>query len=134
MKTQIIILLFTISTSFGQTSSEKKYLNLIGKWSFEQFEEAKRENGIVKVTKTKFVENVYFEFKKNDTLVVIYSDSKKEKYIYKFERKTVVINAVNSENYNSNILGEFEINFPLTGSLLFLQRKNNPHNGIMLKK
>ena len=82
----------------------------------KQFEDAKKNGVIVKVTLTKYAESVSFEFKDDHTLEVIYSNSKKENYLWKFKRDLI-----------------FEIHFLDKISQLFLQRKNDPHHGIMLK-
>ena len=134
MKRLTIILLFTISTCVGQSSIEKNTQKLLGNWSFEQFEEAKKEEVVVTVTLTKYVENVSFQFNSDYTLDVIYSDSKKEKYFWKTNSNLIEISPVDSENYNSRIVGEFEIYYMDNISKLYLEIKNKPHHGIMLKK
>lgn len=85
------------------------------------------------VTLTKYADIVSFDFKDDQTLEVIYSDSKKEKYFWKFKRDLIEITAVEAENFNSEMIGVFEIHFQDKISQLFLQRKNDPHHGIMLK-
>ena len=134
MKRLTIILLFTISTCVGQSSIEKNTQKLLGNWSFEQFEEAKKEEVVVTVTLTKYVENVSFQFNSDYTLDVIYSDSKKEKYFWKTNSNLIEISPVDSENYNLRIVGEFEIFYSDNISKLYLQIKNKPHHGIKLKK
>jgi hypothetical protein len=133
MRILTIILLFTISTCVGQSSIEKNTQKLIQKWELQQFEQAEKNGVIVTVTKTKYAESVSFEFKNDQTLEVIYSDSKKEKYFWKFKRDMIEITSSESENYNPEILGVFEIHFSNKISQLFLQHKNDPHHGIMLK-
>ena len=134
MKRLTIILLFTISTCVGQSSIDKNTQKLLGNWSFEQFEEAKKEEVVVTVTLTKYVENVSFQFNSDYTLDVIYSDSKKEKYFWKTNSNLIEISPVDSENYNLRIVGEFEIFYSDNISKLYLQIKNKPHHGIKLKK
>jgi hypothetical protein len=130
----LIILLFTISTCLGQSEIEKSSQErLIHKWELKQFEVAKKNGVIVKVTLTKYAESVSFEFKDDYTLEVIYSNSKKENYLWKFKRDLIEIITVEAENFNSEIIGVFEIHFLDKISQLFLQRKNDPHHGIMLK-
>ncbi len=135
MKTLAIIFLFTISTCVGQSSIEKNSQKLIGNWTFVQFEEAKKEGVVITVTITKFVENVSFKFNSDSTLEVIYSESKREKYFWKTTNRDLIeITFADSNNYNSRILGLFEIHFLDKISQLYLQRENEPHNDIMLKK
>jgi hypothetical protein len=133
MKTLIIILLVTISTCFGQSSNEKNSQNsIVRKWDLKQFEQAEKDGVNVKVTLTKYADRVSFEFKNDQTLEVIYSDKKKENYVWKFKRDLVEITTT-ATDYNPEILGLFEIHFLDKISQLFLQRKNDPHHGIMLK-
>jgi hypothetical protein len=133
MKTLIIILLLTISTCVGQSSNEKNSQNrIVHKWDLLQFEQAEKEGVIVKVTLTKFADSVTFEFKNDHTLEVIYSDKKKEQYVWKFKRDLIEITS-SEKNFNPEIVGLFEIHFHDKISQLFLQRKNDPHHGIMLK-
>lgn len=134
MKTLIITLLLTISTCVGQSSTEKNSQNkIIYKWDLKQFEYAEKNGVIVTVTLTKYADVVSFEFKDNQTLEVIYSNAKKENYLWKFKRDLIEITAVDTQNFNAEIIGVFEIHFQDKISQLFLQRKNDPHHGIMLK-
>ncbi|MFV8270251.1 hypothetical protein ACNQGP_09990 [Flavobacterium sp. GT2N3] len=132
MKT-LIILLLTISTCVGQSSNEKNSQNrIIHKWNLKQFEQAEKDGVVVTVTLTKYADSVSFEFKNDRTLEVIYSDKKKEYYGWKLKRDLIEITS-SETNYNPEILGVFEIHFHDKISQLFLQRKNDPHHGIMLK-
>jgi len=134
MKSLFITLLFTISTCVGQSSmAENSQNKLIHKWELKQFEDAKKNGAIVTVTLKKYADLVSFEFKVNQTLEVIYSDSKKESYLWKFTREFIEITAVDSKNLNVEITGIFKIYFQDKISQLFLERKNDPHNGITLK-
>jgi hypothetical protein len=134
MKSLFITLLFTISTCVGQSSmAENSQNKLIHKWELKQFEDAKKNGAIVTVTLKKYADLVSFEFKDNQTLEVIYSDSKKESYLWKFTREFIEITAVDSMNLNVEITGIFKIYFQDNISQLFLERKNDPHNGITLK-
>jgi hypothetical protein len=134
MKTLIITLLLTISTCFGQTSTEKNSQNkIIHKWELKQFENVEKNGVIVTVTLTKYADIVSFEFKDNQTLEVIYSNARKENYLWKFKRDLIEITAVDTQNFNDEIIGVFEIHFQNKISQLFLQRINDPHHGIMLK-
>lgn len=134
MKSLFITLLFTISTCVGQSSmAENSQNKLIHKWELKQFEEAEKNSAIVTVTITKYADLVSFEFKDNQTLEVIYSDSKKESYLWKFTREFIEITAVDSMNLNVDITGIFKIYFQDKISQLFLERKNDPHHGITLK-
>ncbi len=130
----LIILMFTISTCFGQKDLEKDSQKLFKKWELKQFEDAERNGSVVTVTLVKYAENVTFEFKEDQTLEVIYSPSKKETYSWKIKRELIEITSNDSENFNSEIVGVFEIHFQDKISQLFLQRKNDAHHGIMLKK
>ena len=92
------------------------------------------KNGvIVTVTLTKYADVVSFEFKDNQTLEVIYSNAKKENYVWKYKRNLKEITSVDTQNFNAEIIGACEIYFQDKISQLFLQRKNDPHHGIMLK-
>lgn len=135
MKTPITLLfLLSISICFAQNLDEEITKILIQKWKFEQFEDAEKNGGNVIITKTKYVDSIFFEFKANQKLIVVYSDTKRENYTWKLKkRKIVEITSEELEGYNSKILGEFEIHYLEDISQLFLQRKNTPHNGIMLK-
>ncbi|TDD77572.1 hypothetical protein [Flavobacterium caseinilyticum] len=134
MKTLIIALLLTISTCLGQSSIEKNSQNkLIHKWELKQFEYAEKNGVIVTVTLTKYADVVSFEFKDNQTLEVIYSNAKKENYLWKYKRNLIEITSVDTQNFNAEIIGAFEIYFQDKMSQLFLQRKNDPHHGIILK-
>jgi hypothetical protein len=133
MKTLIIILLLTISTCVGQNSNEINAQNrIVHKWDLKQFEQAEKNGVIVTVTLTKYADSVSFEFKNDQTLEVIYSDKKMEHYVWKFKRNLIEITS-SETNYNPEIVGVFEIHFLDKISQLFLQRKNDPHHGIMLK-
>jgi hypothetical protein len=134
MKALIITLLLTISTCVGQSSIEKNSQNkLIHKWELKQFENVENNGVIVTVTLTKYADVVSFDFKDNQTLEVIYSNVKKENYLWKFRRNLIEIKSVDIQNFNAEITGVFEIHFQDKISQLFLQRKNDPHHGIMLK-
>ncbi len=134
MKTLIIALLLTISTCLGQSSIEKNSQNkLIHKWELKQFEYAEKNGVIVTVTLTKYADVVSFEFKDNKTLEVIYSNAKKENYLWNYKRNLIEITSVDTQNFNAEIIGAFEIYFQDKISQLFLQRKNDQHHGIMLK-
>jgi hypothetical protein len=112
MKSLFITLLFTISTYVGQSSmAENSQNKLIHKWELKQFEDAEKNGAIVTVTLTKYADLVSFEFKDNQTLEVIYSDSKKESYLWKFTREFIEITAVDSKNLNVEITGIFKIYF-----------------------
>ncbi|OUD35198.1 hypothetical protein [Flavobacterium sp. FPG59] len=133
MKTLIITLLLSISTCVGQSLNEKNLQNrIVHKWGLLQFEQAKKDGVITQVILTKYADSVLFEFKNDQTLEVIYSDKKKEQYTWKFKRSLIEISSTDT-NYNPEILGLFEIHFQDKISQLFLQRKNDPHHGIMLK-
>lgn len=118
-----------MSTCLGQTPVER----LLGKWQFEQFEEARKSGSSVVVTKTKFAESVVFIFNKDYTLDVVYSDVKTEKYRWQFNRNFIQITSDDLNNQNSPVLGLYSLHYLDKISQLFLQRKNDPHNGIMLK-
>ncbi|MCF6142372.1 DUF5673 domain-containing protein [Flavobacterium sp. K77] len=134
MKTLFITLLLTISTCFGQSLTEQNSQNkIIHKWELKQFENVEKNGVIVTVTLTKYADIVSFEFKDNQTLEVIYSNARKENYLWKFKRDLIEITAVDKQNFNAEIIGLFEIHFQNKISQLFLQRKNDPHHGIMLK-
>ncbi len=134
MKTLILTLLLTISTCFGQSSTEKNSLNnVIHKWELKQFEYAEKTGVVVTVRLTKYADVVSFEFKDNKTLEVVYSNAKKENYLWNFKRNLIEISATDTQNFNAEIIGVFEIHFLEKVSQLFLQRKNDPHHGIMLK-
>ena len=134
MKALIITLLLTISTCVGQSSIEKNSQNkLIHKWELKQFEYVEKNGVVVTVTLTKYADVVSFDFKDNQTLEVIYSNAKKENYLWKFRRNLIEIKSVDIQNFNAEIIGVFEIHFQDKISQLFLQRKNDPHHGIMLK-
>lgn len=134
MKALIITLLLTISTCVGQSSIEKNSQNkLIHKWELKQFEDVENNGVVVTVTLTKYADVVSFDFKDNQTLEVIYSNAKKENYFWKFRRNLIEIKSVDTQNFNAEIIGVFEIHFQDKISQLFLQRKNDPHHGIMLK-
>jgi hypothetical protein len=134
MKALIITLLLTISTCVGQSSIEKNSQNkLIHKWELKQFEDVENNGVVVTVTLTKYADVVLFDFKDNQTLEVIYSNAKKENYLWKFRRNLIEIKSVDIQNFNAEIIGVFEIHFQDKISQLFLQRKNDPHHGIMLK-
>lgn len=134
MKTVIIILLLSITTCVGQNSIEKNsQIRLIHKWELKQFEDAEKNGVVVTINLTKYAEIVSFEFKDNMTLEVIYSNSKKENYLWKTKRNLIEITSVEAQNCNSEIIGVFEIHFQDKISQLFLQRKNDTHHGIMLK-
>jgi hypothetical protein len=134
MKALIITLLLTISTCVGQSSIEKNSQNkLIHKWELKQFEDVENNGVVVTVTLTKYADVVSFDFKNNQTLEVIYSNAKKENYLWKFRRNLIEIKSVDIQNFNAEIIGVFEIHFQDKISQLFLQRKNDPHHGIMLK-
>lgn len=134
MKALIITLLLTISTCVGQSSIEKNSQNkLIHKWELKQFEDVENNGVVVTVTLTKYADVVSFDFKDNQTLEVIYSNAKKENYLWKFRRNLIEIKSVDTQNFNAEIIGVFEIHFQDKISQLFLQRKNDPHHGIMLK-
>lgn len=134
MKALIITLLLTISTCVGQSSIEKNSQNkLIHKWELKQFEDVENNGAVVTVTLTKYADVVSFDFKDNQTLEVIYSNAKKENYLWKFRRNLIEIKSVDIQNFNAEIIGVFEIHFQDKISQLFLQRKNDPHHGIMLK-
>jgi hypothetical protein len=134
MKSLFITLLFTISTCVGQSSmAENSQNKLIHKWELKQFEDAEKNSAIVTVNLTKYADLVSFEFKDNQTLEVIYSDSKKEGYLWRFTREFIEITAVDSMNLNVEITGIFKIYFQDKISQLFLERKNDPLHGITLK-
>lgn len=134
MKALIITLLLTISTCVGQNSIEKNSQNkLIHKWELKQFEDVENNGVVVTVTLTKYADVVSFDFKDNQTLEVIYSNAKKENYLWKFRRNLIEIKSVDTQNFNAEIIGVFEIHFQDKISQLFLLRKNDPHHGIMLK-
>jgi hypothetical protein len=134
MKVLIITLLLIISTCVGQSSIEKNSQNkLIHKWELKQFEDVENNGVVVTVTLTKYADVVSFDFKDNQTLEVIYSNAKKENYLWKFRRNLIEIKSVDIQNFNAEIIGVFEIHFQDKISQLFLQRKNDPHHGIMLK-
>lgn len=134
MKTLILTLLLTISTCFGQSSTEKNSINkVIHKWELKQFEYAEKTGVVVTVTLTKYADVVSFEFKDNKTLEVVYSNTRKENYLWNFKRNLIEISATDTQNFNAEIIGVFEIHFLEKVSQLFLQRKNDPHHGIMLK-
>ena len=134
MKIIIFLFLFATSTSFSQNKDAiEVQTKLIHKWNLEQFEEVERKNGMTTISKTKYAENVIFEFKKDQTLEVVYSDSKIENYTWKIKKKYIEILPLNNLNFNSEISGTFEIYFHDKISQVFLQRKNDPHHGIMLK-
>lgn len=134
MKALIITLLLTISTCVGQSSIEKNSQNkLIHKWELKQFEDVENNGVVVTVNLTKYADVVSFDFKNNQTLEVIYSNAKKENYLWKFRRNLIEIKSVDIQNFNAEIIGVFEIHFQDKISQLFLQRKNDPHHGIMLK-
>jgi hypothetical protein len=134
MKVLIITLLLIISTCVGQSSIEKNSQNkLIHKWELKQFEDVENNGVVVTVTLTKYADVVLFDFKDNQTLEVIYSNAKKENYLWKFRRNLIEIKSVDIQNFNAEIIGVFEIHFQDKISQLFLQRKNDPHHGIMLK-
>lgn len=133
MKTIISIFLFTISTCIGQTANETISQNrIVHQWTLKQFEKAEKNGVIVTVTLTQFADNVYFIFRNDHTLEVLYSDKKKEYYVWNYNRNFIEIIASDT-NFNSEILGKFELHFLDKVSQLFLQRKNDPHHGIMLK-
>ena len=135
MKLAFLILITTISSCFGQNSIENSSLKkIVHKWELKQFENAEKNGVIVTVTLTKYADPVSFEFKEDGTLEVIYSDSKKENYFWKFKGKYIEITVNGAENFNPEILGVFETYYHNKISQLFLQRKNDPHHGIMLKK
>ncbi|AWI24414.1 hypothetical protein [Flavobacterium pallidum] len=134
MKT-LIILLFTISFCFGQNAKEKEtQQKLSHKWELKQFEDAEKKGAVVTVTLVKYADNVTFDFKEDQTLEVIYSASKTEKYFWEFKGDLMEIKSDGSQNFNPEILGIFEVHFQDKISQLFLQRKNDPHHGIMLKQ
>ena len=135
MKTLIFLLLFITSTSFCQNKDAIEVrTKLIHKWNLEQFEEVERKDGMTTIYKTKYAENVTFEFKKDETLEVVYSDSRIENYTWKITKRYIEILPSNNLNFNAEISGTFEIYFLHKILQLFLQRKNDPHHGIMLKK
>lgn len=134
MKTLIIILFLTISTCFGQRATEENWQNIIRKWEFKEFQDTKKNKNVITVTLVKYAENVTFEFKKDRTLEVIYSTSKTETYLWKFTQDLLEITSENYQSVNSDILGVFEIYNLESISQIFLQRKNDPHHGIVLKK
>ena len=133
MKKTLIILLFAFTNCIGQTSTEKNTEKLLRKWSFMQFEEIHKDGNNVTICTEKAVENVLFIFNSDYTLDVI-SNLKKEKYSWKLKKYLIEINSIEPESKNAKILGVFEIKFLDNIFQLFLQRKNESHNGIMLKK
>lgn len=133
MKRTLIVnfLLLTLTTGFGQKNDEKIFDKLIHKWTLLQFEQAEKKGLTISVKEIKYTDSVTLEFKPNQTLTVVYPASKAEIYTWKFKRKFIVITS--KGNYNPDIPGIYEIHFLDKISQLFLQRRRQPHNGIMLK-
>jgi len=135
MKNSTLFFLLTFTAVVGQSPKETQMLgNLIQKWELLQFEESKRNGNVITIIQTKYADVVSFEFKENKTLEVIYSDSKMETYFWKYQRESIEITPELTNLFNPDIVGVFEIHFHDNIKQLFLQRKNNPHNGIALKK
>jgi hypothetical protein len=118
--------------SFNNQESDKQ--KIIGKWSFEEYQEAEKSGSVVTVTLTRYVDAISFEFKSEGGLEVVFSDSKIEYYGFKFKRDMIEIIPESENNFTSDICGTFELSFQDKISKLFLQRKGKPHHGIMLKK
>ena len=132
MKLHLITLItfFTISNCYSQKITEKNAQVIYGDWEFEQFEDVVGRN----VKKSGELEIKTFIFNKNDTLEVIYFNGKQENYIWSIKKETLEIKKIDLNVYNKKIVGKFEISHSDLRKLAFLQRKNRPHYGIMLKK
>ena len=132
MKTLYICLIFILASCASEKSIEENKKRLIYNWTFVEFQKVGRKDNIITVNKTKYAENISFEFKDSEELIVSYSNTKQEKYLWKFIGNTVEIITLNSQSYNSEIVGRFELYY-MKNSELFLQRRNDPHHGILLK-
>jgi septum formation inhibitor-activating ATPase MinD len=131
--TKYIVLLLITSVSIAQNKTQENIEKILGDWVFEQFEQARQSGDMLIVTKTGYVDEVHFIFNSDYTLDVIYSDSKKEKYNWKINRYQIKIFPANELIQNEKISDNFEINFLAVCNQVFLER-NQPHDGIMLKK
>lgn len=132
MRALFICLILILAGCVSKKSSEENSKKLIHNWKLEEFQQLKKNGNIITVNKTKYAENISFEFKENEALIVTYSNSKQEKYLWKFKGNNVEIVSSNLQIYNSEIIGIFELYF-MKNNLLFLQRRNDPHHGILLK-
>ncbi|MBX2933318.1 MAG: hypothetical protein KF825_03675 [Ferruginibacter sp.] len=133
MKRAILVsfLLLYLVYGFAQKTGDKKFDKLIHKWTFLQFERVEKNGLSVTVNKTKYADSITFEFKPDQTLTVVYPASKTENYNWRFKRKFIVITSTGINN--PAIPGIYEIHFLDKISQLFLQRRRQPHNGIMLR-
>ncbi|MBN2868090.1 MAG: hypothetical protein JXK08_05415 [Flavobacteriaceae bacterium] len=124
-----------ISTlGFAQKVKKSKMDLLLKKWELVQFEKVDNSSDKIIINKTKYAENIAFNFKDNFYLEVVYSETKKEVYKWYFKKNYLIeIIPVDTNNYNQNIIGQFLMHDLNNISQLFLQHKGQPHNGIMLK-
>lgn len=127
-----LIIFLTFATCFSQTKTETNVQRLIHKWQFVNFEEADRKDHIVTITKTKFVQDVFFIFNEDFTLDVVYTDKLTEKYLWRIRKNILEITAVEQGLKNPKIEGLYTLIFLDKLPELFLQRLNKPHNGITL--
>jgi glycogen debranching enzyme len=129
-----IILLFAASISYAQSQTETHTQRLLGKWRFEQFEDVTRSGDKIIVKKTGFAhDSVSFIFNENHTLNVNFSAAESQTFTWTIRKDLLEISSENEKNAYPKIVGVFEVHYLDSVSRLFLQRKNKPHNGIMLK-
>jgi hypothetical protein len=129
-----IILLLATSISVAQSQLEAKTQRLLGTWTFEQFQDVKKSGGKIIVEKTGFAHNsVSFVFNEDHTLNVIFSGAENQIYTWSIKNDRLEISSENKKDPYPKIIGVFEIHYLDNISGLFLQRRNKPHNGIMLK-
>jgi len=124
-----------ISTlSFAQKKDNPNISILLKQWELVDFETVDSSSDKMIVTLTKYADKVRFNFSEDFYLRVVYSETKKEIYKWKFKRKfTIEITPLDINSFNEDIVGEFVIRDLSNISSIFLEHKGQPHNGIMLK-
>ena len=134
MKKLTAILLFTLSICSAQNQAEENARKISGKWLFEQFEQVKRSEEKTIITNTIYADSVFFIFNEDNTLDVIYSELKREKYEWKMRRGQLQILAKKDQDHNGKIVDSFDLAFQKDGLAVFLERIGKKHNGITLKR
>ena len=136
MRNLIIVLLsiFCVLSCSSHSKVVSNAQNLVGVWSFEQFEDVAKPNDSIRIIKTGYIGETKFNFKHDQILEVLYPNLAIEKYGYIIEKDIVIVTPINDQPSNPKIVGSFELHFWKDYSHIFLQRRKSPHNGIMLKK
>lgn len=129
-----LIFLFCSSISFAQKNDNPNISLLLKQWELVDFETVDSSSDKMIVTLTKYADKVRFNFSEDFYLQVVYSETKKEIYKWKFKRKfTIEITPLDINSFNKDIVGEFVIRDLSNIASIFLAHKGQPHNGIMLK-